>query len=484
MSAEERLSDGQAFGRYQIVRLLGEGGMGAVYEAIHVGLKKRVALKTLLPSIARNPEAQTRFLREGEAASRINHPNVVDVTDVGSEDGTPYLVMEYLEGETLADYIDRQGPLRLAVAVDLLLPCIDAVAAGHDRDVIHRDLKPQNVFLARASRGEPVPKILDFGVSKIVNGTNASFTGTMAVLGTASYMSPEQARGAKVITAASDQYAVGLVFFEMLTATRAHDGESPLEVLHRISSGVVPNVSQWRPDLPPDVVVVLTRMHSMNPSDRFPSLRDAARALLSHANEKTRVAYADAFHEHDAAGPLRASSLSARGLPLRPGSGGSGGTRLLPKSGSAQATTLGQMAIESRLSVRRRSRLPLVLLVGGVVAAVAVVFVVQRKTVPGVASAPTTATSATSASSAPAAAELPHSPPTPAVTAPPHVVEVPSRTASPAAAPEVAEPSPSRNHLPAEVDGASGRKEHAHPKRHDGASPKPHLGENQAPILD
>src|SRR5450755_3731123 len=183
MPQSERLQDGQIFARYRIVRMLGQGGMGSVYEAVHLGLKKRFAIKTLLPSLAQSPEAQARFLREGEAASRMNHPNVVDVTDVGTEGGVPYLVMEYLEGETLGDFSARRGPLDVAVAVDLLLPAISAVAAGHDEGVIHRDLKPQNIFLARSAWGEPVPKILDFGVSKLLGGDNPALTGTMAVLG-------------------------------------------------------------------------------------------------------------------------------------------------------------------------------------------------------------------------------------------------------------------------------------------------------------
>src|SRR5262249_31712397 len=143
----------------------------------------------------------------------------------------------------------------------------------------------------------PVPKILDFGVSKIVDGQSVALTGTMAILGTASYMSPEQARGAKVVEAASDQYALGLIFFEMLTATRAHDGEHPLEVLHRIASGVVPDVRARRPDLPPAVVNVIGRMLATSPRDRYPSLRAVARALVPFANEKARVTYADAFAE-------------------------------------------------------------------------------------------------------------------------------------------------------------------------------------------
>src|SRR3954471_12901448 len=143
MPPDEHLREGQTFARYQIVRLLGEGGMGAVYEAIHPVLKKRFAIKTLLPSIAQMAEARARFLREGEAASRISHPHVVDVTDVGTEDGVPYLVMEYLDGKTLGQLLGTRGPPEIRETIDLLLPVLSAVSAGHDHGVVHRDLKPQ-----------------------------------------------------------------------------------------------------------------------------------------------------------------------------------------------------------------------------------------------------------------------------------------------------------------------------------------------------
>jgi serine/threonine-protein kinase len=437
------------FGRYQIVRLLGEGGMGAVYEAIHTGLKKRVAIKTLLPSIAENPDAQIRFLREGEAASRINHPNVVDVTDVGSEDGIPYLVMEYLDGETLADLIDRKGPLPITLVVDLLLPVLNAVASGHDQSVIHRDLKPQNIFLARGPWGESVPKVLDFGVSKIADGKSAALTGTMAVLGTASYMSPEQARGAKVVEAASDQYALGLILHEMLTAERAHDGDHPLEVLHRIASGVVPDAKVRRPDLPAELDAILRRMLSMSPSDRFPSLRAVGRALLGFASDKSRINYADAFREAGEA----ATPTAAAGFSRRPGSSASaGGTRLLPSTGSAQATTLGQSAIETANSPRR-SRGPWlalgVLVAGGAVAAV--LLTRPSSSVGSVEIAPpSAATTPAPATQLPPATDLPpaRQPEAPPIAAAPHVeAPAPARAArAPSAHPDQSENHPERRH--------------------------------------
>src|SRR5262252_4179961 len=157
---------GSVVGRYLLVRLVGEGGMGAVYEATHQELGKRVAIKTLHQRHAASPERRSRFLREGRAASRIRHPNVADVYDVGIEGAHPYLVMEFLEGEELARLIAREAPLSVQRTADLLVPVVGAVAAAHDLGVVHRDLKPANIFLS-AERGAVRPKVVDFGISKV-----------------------------------------------------------------------------------------------------------------------------------------------------------------------------------------------------------------------------------------------------------------------------------------------------------------------------
>ncbi|HEY2730657.1 MAG TPA: serine/threonine-protein kinase [Polyangia bacterium] len=475
------LSAGETFGSYQIVRMLGEGSMCRVYQAIHVGFKKRVAIKTLLPAISRNPEAQTRFMREAEAASRINHPNVVDVTDVGSERGIPYLVMEYLEGETLADLIERKGPLDLSGAVDLLLPSIAAVSAGHEQGVIHRDLKPQNVFIARGMWPEGTPKILDFGVSKILGEGNAPLTDTMAVMGTAAYMSPEQARGAKVVDAASDQYAVGLIFHEMLTAKRGHDGDSPLAVLHAIMSGHVPDAGKLRPDLPPAVLAVSRRMLAVNPRERFPSLRAAARELLPYANERPRLTYADSFREPGDAPPNVATDL--RPLANRPGSGSKPGrTKLLPSMGGAGAgasfpvTTLGQSAVGRSSFGARRSRMPVLLVVGGVVVAgVLVVAVLGREGARDPHVDPPAAPVAAAPALPTPGTELPHPP------APPPVVRAPP--------PLAIEPKAGDKHGRASLDErrpsrGSGKSAPHGGARAEGGHVKAHRGNDQTPIID
>ena len=319
MSGAERLQDGQNFGRYRIVRLIGEGGMGTVYEAVHIGLKKRFAIKTLLPSLAQVEEARLRFLREGEAAATISHPNVVAVTDVGTEGGVPYLVMEYLEGQTLGDLLAARGMLGSEEAVGLLLPVIAAVAAGHDAGVIHRDLKPQNIFLARGRYGELTPKVLDFGVSKFAReDRSAAITQTMSVLGTAPYMSPEQARGAKRVEFASDQYALGLILYEMLTGQRAHAGEHPLEILHNVASRTIRPAREVLPSLPPALDAVLSRMLAGQPGERYLSLHECGRALLQLADAGVRASMANGFRPESPATGTSASIVAAGAITGAP----------------------------------------------------------------------------------------------------------------------------------------------------------------------
>src|SRR5580692_10421363 len=188
---EDTLAPGTELGRYQIVRLMGRGGMGAVYEATHRDLKKRVAIKTLHPAVAATPGARARFLREGEAASRIRHPNVVDVTDVAAEGSIAYLVMEFLEGEDLSSLLERAGALPFSESVDLLLPVFAAISVAHDEGVIHRDLKPENIFLSQSRHGGAEPKVLDFGISKLSSsggGNTLALTGTGASMGTPYYV--------------------------------------------------------------------------------------------------------------------------------------------------------------------------------------------------------------------------------------------------------------------------------------------------------
>jgi serine/threonine-protein kinase len=341
----ESFAIGTRFAKYEIVRLIGEGGMGAVYEAIHVELGKRVAIKTLLPAAAGKNEVRARFLREGQTASRIRHPNVVDVTDVGEQDGSPYLVMELLSGEDLSHMLERTGPLALDELLAIMLPVLAGVAAGHDAKIIHRDIKPQNIFLARGPRGAITPKVLDFGISKIATGASAGLTKTGALLGTIAYLSPEQARGAKYVDERTDQYAVGLVLYEAVTGRRAYDGENPLAIINDIAAGRFELPHRYRSDLPPGFEQVLLRALAVSENDRFPNLYAFGKELLPFASAKTRALTGDTF-DHDAASedsPADAASVApvpaaSGGQPSHP-HGGSSQPPSHPHGGSSQPQT-------------------------------------------------------------------------------------------------------------------------------------------------
>ena len=348
MNATNPIQAGQIFARYQIVRTIGEGGMGTVYEAFHPALKKRFAIKTLLPAIAQTPEFRTRFLREAEVAARINHPNIVRVTDVGSEGDIPYMVMEYLEGQTLGRLVGSRGRLEIVETADILLPVLSAVAAGHAEGIIHRDLKPENIFLTQGPWGELVPKVLDFGVSKLMTDEpSGALTGTLTVLGTAAYMSPEQARGARQVTHLSDQYALGLILYEMLTGTRCHPGENPFEILFNISNLAIVPLLDLRPDCPPELEQVVMRMLSPEPENRFTSLIEVGAALLPFAGEHTRHAMASAFHQN------AVTSVLPLVDPLASNSGGSILDRTPPPLTPSRARPGGGRVISTRQESHR-----------------------------------------------------------------------------------------------------------------------------------
>jgi serine/threonine-protein kinase len=304
------LPPGGSIGKYRLVRLIGRGGMGLVYEAVHPELRKRVAIKTLRPEIAAQPEPLGRFLKEGEAASRIKHPNVVNVLDVDTHEGAPFLVMEYLEGESLAERFARAPAGPIDEVIDLLLPAIAAVATAHDEGVIHRDLKPPNIFLERGRRGEVTPKVLDFGISKIV-GTPAdlALTGKATVVGTLSYMAPEQTDAARTADARTDQYAFGLILYEGLTGRRAFDDSLGLKVLVEVVNGRFVQPRAIRAEIPEVLERVVLRALRVVPEERFPSLRALGAALLPFASTRKRLMWEETFSEK---GP----AAEAQGVPV------------------------------------------------------------------------------------------------------------------------------------------------------------------------
>jgi serine/threonine protein kinase len=303
------LTDGYSFGRYQIVRLIAIGGMSEVYEAVHNGLEKRVALKVLRPDLAQSPEARERFVSEGINAARIRHTNVVDVTDVGIVDELPYLVMSLLEGEDLGRLYERQGRLPVADLVDLLLPVACAAAVGHSHGIVHRDLKPDNIFLHREGC-RLIPKVLDFGVSRSMHARR--ITPNARVFGTPHYMSPEQARG-QATDAATDQYALGVILYEGVTGHLPRDSANPLELLHAVAFDPF-QLPSTHIDLPEELEAVIVRAMSHLPSDRFESMIAFALAMLPFASEGSREYWSVELNSLPASDSAAAASslLSAR----------------------------------------------------------------------------------------------------------------------------------------------------------------------------
>ena len=246
-------------GKYRIVRLLARGGMGVVYEAHHAVVRRRFAIKFLRRDLSERRDILNRFQREAEAAGALENDNVTAAVDFGiSDDGAPFIVMEYLVGESLADLVQREGRLPVQRAADLVAQACRGVEAAHLAGIVHRDLKPHNLFVARRDDGTDLLKVLDFGVAKLQALDEATAaTGTGTILGTAAYMSPEQARGEKAVDKRTDVYALGAILFEILSQKMPHPGDSPNAILHHIATQPAVPLEPLRPDLPPELVAIV-----------------------------------------------------------------------------------------------------------------------------------------------------------------------------------------------------------------------------------
>jgi serine/threonine protein kinase len=308
----ERLK-GARLGGYEIVRLIGHGATGSVFEATHLGLGKPVAVKVLHEHLAADKQAVGRFLREGRVAARLDHPNAVDVLDVGVEAATPFLVMELLAGGDLRALLSDIHLLTLEHALAVVLPICSALAVAHDAGILHRDLKPANIFLARDVRGDIVPKLVDFGLSKIADGDNTSpLTESELVAGTALYMAPEQTLGMRNSSPASDQYSLGAILYECVTGEPPFSSDGVYALLERIRTEPIRPPSQRNPRLPESVDAVLFRAMHRDPSKRFPSVRAFARALIPFANPKAIAPYERDFLERASVAPRTVSRPSLR----------------------------------------------------------------------------------------------------------------------------------------------------------------------------
>jgi serine/threonine-protein kinase len=262
-------------GTYRLERLLARGGMGAIYEASHLRLPRRFAVKILLePALTADRELFERFQREAEIASSLGHEHIAEVFDFNfTEDGAPFMVMELLEGEDLGSLLERRGRLTLAETARILEPVASALDMAHNRGIVHRDLKPGNIFLCRRGHREDFVKVLDFGISKILDASGAK-TQSGQILGTAYYMAPEQAHGRLgEVDARTDVFALGAILYECLSGQRAFGGESLVNIIYNVCFGQVTPLRQLAPEVPEAVAQVVKRALEKDRERRHASVK-------------------------------------------------------------------------------------------------------------------------------------------------------------------------------------------------------------------
>ncbi len=266
-------------GRYRLGALLGRGGMGSVYQAIQEDLKRRVAVKVLDPSLASDPAHVERFRREALAAAALGHPNIVTVTDFQWPAGEgPFLVMEHLTGQSVGEAIEREQRLTTPRVAFIASQVLDALAAAHAAGIVHRDIKPDNIFLTSVSGVTDVVKVLDFGVAKMNDANAAKLTDSGTMVGTPAYMSPEQTRG-QALDARADLYAVGAVMYHALTGQMPFRGPSVPAVIVAIATMPAQSVRELRADVPPAFVALVERAMAKDPALRFQTAAEMRAAL-------------------------------------------------------------------------------------------------------------------------------------------------------------------------------------------------------------
>ena len=361
---------------YRVSRMIGRGGMGAVYEGTQLRLNKRVAIKVLARELSSNQEALARFRREAEVTSQLGHPHIVQVNDFGTtSSGEPYLVMEFLDGEDLDQRIRRARYLPLAATTNIIKQIASALSSTHARGIVHRDLKPANIFLMEVEGETDFVKIVDFGISK-VRAESLRLTGASAVIGTPNYMSPEQAAGQiEAVDHRTDQWSLACIAYEMLSGRGPFLGETIHSLLYQVINQEPPRLTALNPSLPVEIEKIVARGMAKQKADRFPTTNAFARAFIAAA-----------------AGPGASMTVSATPAQAAPAP-----AHLSPTAGSLslpQPTTLSRTASElvSTLSKLRAGLTSKWGIAGGVaMLAIAAIVLTRPRSSPQatVASAPT-----------------------------------------------------------------------------------------------
>jgi serine/threonine-protein kinase len=307
--------EARQLGQYRLCRLIGAGGMGEVYLAEHQMMKRPVAIKLIHPGKAADPQALARFEREVRATAKLSHWNTIEIFDYGrTEDGTFYYVMEYLPGLSLSDLVDKHGPLPPARAIHMLAQTCDALAEAHGRGLIHRDIKPGNIFSAQRGGYYDVAKLLDFGLAKPISSGTApvQLTQEGSITGSPLFMSPEQALGDNEPDARSDVYSLGAVAYYLLTGAPPFDGDKPLRIILAHAHDPVPPPSRLRSEIPADLEKVVLRCLAKNPADRYQSALELRQALAECvAAGGWRHEDAARWWQSNGAGDLHAESMAA-----------------------------------------------------------------------------------------------------------------------------------------------------------------------------
>ena len=276
------LSKGQKVNdRYEIIKSIGEGGMANVYLAKDTILERNVAIKVLRGDLENDEKFIRRFQREARSVSDLSHPNIVEVYDVGEEEGQHYIVMEYIEGRTLKQLIQKRGALTVPEVIDIMTQLTDGLATAHEAYIIHRDIKPQNIMIL----DNGLIKITDFGIAMTLNATQ--LTQTNSVMGSVHYLPPEQASG-QTATAKSDIYSAGILMYELLTGTLPFRGDNAVEIALKQMKEKIPSIRKQNPLIPQSIENIILKATAKNPKNRYDSIQEMHDDLV-HALDEERI---------------------------------------------------------------------------------------------------------------------------------------------------------------------------------------------------
>ena len=265
--------------RYEVIKSIGEGGMANVYLGYDTILDRNVAIKVLRGDLSNDEKFVRRFQREALSASSLAHPNIVEMYDVGEDDGLYYIVMEFIDGVTLKQLLKKRGTLTLSETIDIMLQLTDGMAHAHDSYIIHRDLKPQNIMI----KDDGQIKITDFGIAMALNSTQ--LTQTNSVMGSVHYLPPEQASG-KGATVKSDIYSMGIIFYELLTGKLPFKGENAVEIALKQMRDPFPSIREEDDEIPQSIENIILKATAKNPKNRYEDSRSMHEDLLTALNEE------------------------------------------------------------------------------------------------------------------------------------------------------------------------------------------------------